>query len=63
MWLTILSLADKVFDVIGQLTGFWIRRSDASQKKRDKAQAEMQKAVKDGDLDAYWNARSRRNRS
>jgi len=63
MWLGIIALADKIFRIIGQLTGFWIKRSDDSKKKRDEAQKEMQDAVKAKDLDAYWDARSRRNRA
>lgn len=63
MWLGIIALADKIFGIIGQLTGFFIKRSDESKKKRDEAQKEMQDAVKAKDLDAYWNARSRRNRA
>lgn len=63
MWLGILALLDKVFGIIGQLTGFWIKRSDESKKQRDSAQKEMDDAAKKGDFDAYWNARSRRNRA
>jgi len=63
MWLGIISLLDKVFGVLGQLTGFWIQRSDASKKKREAAQAKMDDAVEKGDWDAYWNARSKRNRT
>lgn len=62
MWLGIISLVDKIFGILGALTGFWIKRSDESKKKRDEAQKEMQDAVKAKDLDAYWSARSRRNR-
>ena len=63
MWLSILSLLDKVFGALGQLLGWWIKRSDESKKKRDAEQAVMDQAVKDGDHDAYWNAKSRRDRS
>jgi hypothetical protein len=61
MWLSIISLVDKIFGILQQLTGFWIQRSDASKQFRDKAQAEMDEAVKKGDSDAYFNARARRN--
>lgn len=63
MWVGIVAAIGKLLDIVGQLTGFWIRRSDESKKKRDAAQAEMQEAVKKGDLDAYWAARSKRNRA
>ena len=63
MWLGIIALADKIFGIVGQLTGFFIKRSDESKKKRDEAQKEMDDAAKKGDYDAYWNARARRNRS
>ena len=63
MWLSIIALADKIFGIIGQLTGFWIKRSDESKKKRDEAQKEMDEAVKTGDHDAYWNARSKKKKA
>jgi hypothetical protein len=62
MWLGIIALADKIFGILGALTGFWIKRSDESKKKRDEAQKEMNDAVKANDNDAYWNAKSRRDR-
>jgi hypothetical protein len=61
MWLGIIALADKIFGILGQLTGFWIKRSDESQKKRDEAQKEMDDAKKTGDFEAWKSARSRRN--
>lgn len=63
MWIAILGIVDKVLGIFDQLTGFFIKRSDASKQIRDKAQADMQEAVKKGDLDAYWNARSRKRRA
>ena len=57
MWLGIIALADKIFGIIGQLTGFWIKRSDESKKKRDKAQADMDKAAEMGNFDAWKKAR------
>jgi hypothetical protein len=63
MWLGIIALADKIFGIIGQLTGFWIKRSDESKIAKNKAQAEMDEAARKGDYDAYWNARARRNRA
>ena len=60
MWLAIIALADKVFGLIGQLTGFWIKRSDESKKKYDEGQAAMDAAVKAGDWDAFDRARANR---
>ena len=61
MWLAIIALADKIFGILQQLTGFWISRSDAAKKARAVAQADMDDAAKRGDFDAYKNARNRRN--
>lgn len=63
MWLTILALIDKLLGLFGAWLPWQLKRSDESKKKRETAQAEMQEAVKKGDLDAYWNARSKRNHS
>jgi len=63
MWLAILGLLDKVFGALGQLLGFWIKRSDESKKKRDAEQAKMDEAAKKGDFDAWKTARSKRNRA
>jgi hypothetical protein len=63
MWLGIIALLDKLFGIIGQLTGFWIQRSDASQKKRDAAQVKMDEAVTTGDWDAWKKARNKRNKA
>jgi hypothetical protein len=63
MWLAILGILDKVFGALGQLLGFWIKRSDASLKKRNEEQAKMDEAEKVGDFDAWKKARSRRNRA
>ncbi len=63
MWLGIIAVLDKVFGILGQLTGFWIKRSDESIKIRREAQVEMDNASKKGDFDAYWDARTRRNRA
>ena len=61
MWLAVISLADKIFGILQQLTGFWITRSDESKKARAIAQADMDDAVRRGDFDAFKNARNRRN--
>lgn len=61
MWLGIIALLDKVFGILGQLTGFWINRSDEAKKKRDLAQKDMDAAVKNGDWDAWDRARADRN--
>ena len=61
MWLGIIALLDKVFGIIGQLTGFWIKRSDETKKKREAAQKDMDAAVKVGDWDAWDRARADRN--
>lgn len=63
MWLGIIALLDKVFGVIGQLTGFWIKKSDKKQEKIDTAQAKMDAAVESGDWRAWKKARSQRNRA
>jgi len=63
MWLGIIALLDKIFGILGQLTGFWIKRSDASKQERDKQQAVMDEAAKTGDFDAWKTARSKRNRA
>ena len=63
MWLAILAIIDKILGMFSNLVPFWINRSDASKKARDAAQVEMQAAVQKGDLNAYWDARSRRNRA
>lgn len=63
MWLGIIALLDKIFGVIGQLTGFFIKRSDASEIIKREQQAVMDKAEKEGDFDAWKTARSKRNRS
>ena len=63
MWLAIIAVVDKVLGIFGNLVPFWIKRSDESKKKRDAAQEKMDAAVEKGDWDAYWNARSKRNRS
>lgn len=59
MWLVILNIIDKLLGSLGWLQ----KRSDSKQKKHDEAQAAMDKAAKEGDHDAYWNARARRDRS
>lgn len=61
MWLAILGVVDKIFGIIGQLTGFWIKRSDESKKERDRQQAVMDDAAKKGDFDAWKTARHKRN--
>lgn len=63
MWLGIIALLDKVFGVLGQLTGFWIKRSDESKKIEREQQAVMDEAAKKGDFDAWKTARSKRNRA
>lgn len=63
MWLALLGVLDKIFGIFGQLTGFWIKRSDDSKKERDKHQAVMDEAAKKGDFDAWKTARSKRNRA
>jgi len=63
MWLAILGILDKVFGALGQLLGFWIKRSDASLKKRNEEQAKMDEAAKEGDFDAWKTARNKRNRA
>jgi hypothetical protein len=60
MWLTIIALLDKVFNIVGILTGWWVKRTDEGQKKRDAAQAAMDAAVKAGDWDAWDRARADR---
>jgi hypothetical protein len=60
MWLGIIALLDKVFGILGQLTGFWIKRSDESKKKREEAQIEMADAEFHGDFDAWKRARHKR---
>lgn len=57
MWLGIIALLDKIFGVIGQLTGWWIKKDDITQKKKDEAQAKMNTAEKEGDWDAWKKAR------
>ena len=59
MWLVILNIVDKLLGCLGWLG----KRSDAKLKKREEAQTAMDKAAKEGDHDAYWNARARRNRA
>lgn len=63
MWAALLPIIDKVLGIFDKLFGWLIQRSDEKKKKRDAAQAEMQEAVKKGDYDAYWAARSKRNRA
>ena len=63
MWLGIIALLDKIFGILGQFTGFWIKRSDASKQERDKQQAVMDEAAKKGNFDDWKNARHRRNRA
>lgn len=63
MWLSIIAVLDKLLGIVGQLTGWWIKRSDESKKQRDAAQAEMDLATKEGNFDAYWNARAKRNKA
>lgn len=60
MWLGIIALLDKLFGIIGQLTGFWIKRSDESKKKRQEAQIKMCDAEMVGDFDAWKKARHER---
>jgi hypothetical protein len=61
MWLAIIAIVDKLFNIIGILTGFWVKRSDENKKKRDAAQVQMDAAVKAGDWDAWDRARADRN--
>lgn len=64
MVLAIIAFLDKLIEnIVGPIIGFIIRRSDISKKKKDEAQAEMDQAAKEGNYNAYWNARSRRNRA
>lgn len=63
MWLAIIGVLDKLFDIIGQFTGFWIKRSDKAQEKRDAAQVKMDEAVTTGDWDAWKKARNKRNKA
>ena len=62
MWLGIVALLDKVFGILGQLTGFWIKRSDESKKIEREQQAVMDQAAKEGDFDAWKTARNKRHR-
>lgn len=62
MWLAIIGIADKILGALGQVITFWLKRSDESKKIQREQQAIMDKAAKEGDHDAYWNARARRNR-
>jgi hypothetical protein len=61
MWLSIIAVIEKIFDILCQLTGFWIKRSDAAKAERDQQQAKMDQAAKDGNFDDWKNARYRRN--
>ena len=60
MWLAIIALADKVFNVIGILTGWIVKRSDESKIAYDKAQKEMDDAKDKGDFETWKSARSKR---
>ena len=61
MWLGIIALLDKIFGVVGQLTGFFLKRSDEAKKKQEAAQKDMDAAVKAGDWNAWDRARADRN--
>ena len=59
MWIAILGIIDKLLGMFD----FFAKRSTESRKNRAAAQVQMNKAVKRGDHDAYWDARAIRNRS
>lgn len=61
MWIAIISAIDKVLGIFANLVPFWIKRADKKSEQQQLAEKEMRDAVEKGDLDAYWNARSRRN--
>ena len=63
MWLGIIAIIDKLLGIIGAWLPWQLKRSDESKKARDAAQKEMQEAALKGDEDAYWAARSRRDRA
>ena len=61
MWLEIIALLDKVFGILGQLVGSWIKKSDESKKIEREQQMIMDEAAKNGDFDIWKAARHRRN--
>ena len=63
MWLAIIAVVDKLLGIIGTWLPWQLNRSDASKKAKDAAQADMDAAVKNGDNDAYWEARARKRRA
>jgi hypothetical protein len=62
MWLSIIAVVDKLLSLVVTWLPWQLKRSDEAKSARDLAQKEMQDAVKNKDIDAYWAARSRRNR-
>jgi len=62
MWLTIISIVDKLLGLLGTWLPWQLKRSDESKAAREVAQKEMDDAVKNNDNNAYWNARARKHR-
>lgn len=61
MWLAIIAVIDKLLGLLGAWLPWQLKRSDEAKKKRDASQADMDKAAKGGDYDAWYRARHDRN--
>lgn len=56
MWAAILEGVNKLLGIVDRLTGFFIGRADARKKKKDIAQANADKAVKDESSDDFLDS-------
>jgi len=60
MWLSIIAVLGKFFDLLNPWSSFWAGRSKKSAENKDKSKTDMDESVKKGDHDAFLNARSDR---
>ena len=61
MWLAIIAIVDKLLSLAVSWLPWQLKRSDESKKAHDAAQADMDKAAKGGDYEAWYRARHDRN--
>lgn len=58
MWLGIIELVKKFFDLVTPWSTYWVDRRKASNAKNDAGQKKMDDAAKTGDYDAFLDGRA-----
>lgn len=65
MWLSIVAFLSKLLDLFNPWSKMWADEKSKSNVRKQQAQVDIEKAVKEDGvkgMDNYWNARSRRKR-